>query len=208
MLALAKRTLRATRVGRSKAFSLWSFALAVALCLANPVAGAGPALDVSTAGLGDAKFGMDVDAVERALGTSLTLNKGNSKGQVRKMDCSYASLRDLAGVDLRFERGRFMAVYVRKPVVATRSGFKVGDPEQVVVDKLKADPTYQRGSNHYDDTIKEIVVGKMSSQGLGSNRKVVGQIIKFTSKKGRITEIQAGDAAWVSLFEQEEACDE
>ena len=180
----------------------------VLLVLLSQLAAAGPGLDVSTAGFGDAKFGMDIDTVERALGRGLALNKGNSKAQVRKMECSYAALSDLPGVNLRFEKGRFMAVYVSRPTVATRSGFKVGDPERTVIDKLKTDPTYARDSNHYEDSIKEITVGKTEVVGQGDKRKVLGHVIKFTSKQGRITEIQAGEAAWVTLFDQGEVCDE
>jgi hypothetical protein len=178
------------------------------IVLISQLAAAGPGLDVSTGGLGDGKFGMDIDAVERAIGRGLVLNKGNSKAKVRKMECSYATLSDLPGVSLRFEKAHFMAVYVSTPAVATRSGIKVGDLERTVIEKLKTDPTYHRGSNHYEESIKEITVGKTAVVGQGDKRKVLGNIIKFTSKKGRITEIQAGEAAWVGLFEQEEVCDE
>jgi hypothetical protein len=178
------------------------------LVLMGQLAAADSAPDVSTAGLGAAKFGMDLEAVERALGRELALNKRNSKAQIRKMECSYATLGDLPGVNLRFEKGHFMAVYVSKPTVATRSGFKVGDPERNVIDKLKTDPTYVRSSNHYEDSIKEVIVGKTDVAGQGDKRKMLGRVIKFTSKRGRITEIQAGEAAWVTLFEQEEVCDE
>ena len=163
---------------------------------------------VSTGGLGDADFGMDIDAVERAIGKTLVLPKGKSKAQLRGSACSYARLADLAEVLLRFEHGRFTAVDINKPNLATRSGFKVGDLERSVIDKLQGDPTYSRRENHYDDAIKEITVGKVEMVGQGPLQKPVGYMFKFMSEKGRITHIQAGAASYVSLFEHEEECDE
>lgn len=184
-------------------------AAAIALVwLACGSAAAGAELTVSTGGLGDAKFGMDIDAVERAIGRTLVLPKGKSKAQLRGAACSYLRLADLAEVLLRFEKGRFTAVDINKPNLATRSGFKVGDPERSVIDKLKGDPTFSRGDNHYEDSIKEITVGKVEMVGQGPLQKPAGYMLKFTSEKGRITHIQAGAASYVSLFEHEEECDE
>ena len=42
---------------------------------------------------------------------------------------------------------------------------------------------------HYDDSVKEITVGKTEVVGQGDQRRVLGHVIKFTSKQGRITEI-------------------
>lgn len=166
----------------------------------------GAEFTVSTGGLGDAKFGMDIDAVERATGRALVLPRGRSKAQVLGAACSYARLADLADVLLRFEKGRFTAVDISKPNLATRSGFKVGDLERSVIDKLKGDPTYSRGGNHYEDTIKEITVGKVEMVGQGTLQKPAGHMLKFTSQKGRITHIQAGAASYVTLVEHEEDC--
>ena len=175
--------------------------------LACSVAAAGTELTVSTAGLGDAKFGMDIESVERAMGRPLVPPKGKSKAQVRGMLCSYAGVTDLPEVLLRFEKGRFTAVDINKSNVATRSGFKVGDPERSVIDKLKSDPTYTRNNNHYDDAVKEIYVGKFEMVGQGQQKKPSGYLLKFTSEKGRITHIQSGAADYVTLVEHDEDCD-
>ena len=188
-----------------------NFAKAVAnfagASLACSVAAAGPELAVSTAGVGDAKFGTDIESVERAIGRPLLPPKGKSKAQVRGMLCSYVGIADLAEVMLRFEKGRFTAVDINTPNVGTRSGFKVGDPEKSVVDKLKGDPTYTRNNNHYDDAVKEITVGKFEMVGQGQQKKPSGYLLKFTSEKGRITHIQAGAADYVTLVEHDEDCD-
>ena len=47
--------------------SMWQVGVAASLLLLGQLAAAGPVPDISTAGFGDAKFGMDVEAVERAL---------------------------------------------------------------------------------------------------------------------------------------------
>ena len=66
--------------------SMWQAGVAAGLLLLGQLAAAGPIPDISTAGFGDAKFGMDIEAVERALGRVLVMPKGKSKAQVRKMD--------------------------------------------------------------------------------------------------------------------------
>jgi hypothetical protein len=167
----------------------------------------GAAPTVSNAGLGDAKFGMTIDAVERALGRPLVLPQGMSKAQVSALECSYAGLSDLAEVSLRLEKGQFRAVDINQPNVATRSGFRVGDPEKALIDKLKGDPTYRRESNHYDDAIMEITVGKLEMVDQNGQQTPSGWLLKFTSEKGHITHIQAGAADYVSLFEHEEDCE-
>ena len=188
--------------------SIWHAGVAAGLVLLGQLAAAGPGPDVSTAGFGDAKFGMDIDAVERALGRVLVMPTGKSRAQVRKMECSYATAGDLPGVDLRFEKGRFMYVRVLKPTVTTRSGFKVGDLERTVIDRLKTDSSYERHDGHYDETEKYITVGNMRVVGTGARQKIQGSLIQFMSKQGRVNLIEAGAAAYVSLFEREEACDE
>lgn len=185
--------------------SIVAFAGALLACC---VSATGPELAVSTAGLGDAKFGMDIESVERVMGRPLVPPKGKSKAQARGMLCSYLGVTDLAEVSLRFEKGRFTAVDINKPNVATRSGFKVGDPERSVIDKLKGDPTYVRYGNRYNDEVKEVMVGKSEMVGQGQQKKISGYMLKFTSEKGRITHIQAGAADYVTLSEHEEDCGE
>jgi hypothetical protein len=167
----------------------------------------GAAPTVSNAGLGDAKFGMHIDAVERALGRPLVLPQGKSKEQVSALQCSYAGLTDLAEVILRFEKGQFRAVDIGQPNVATRSGFKVGDPEKALIDKLKGDPTYRRGSSRYEDAIMEITVGKLEMVDQNGQQIPRGWLLKFWSEKGRITHIQAGAADYVALDEHDEDCE-
>ena len=187
--------------------SMWQVGVAASLLLLGQLAAAGPGPDVSTAGFGDAKFGMDIEAVERALGRVLVMPKGKSKAQVRKMECSYASVSDLPGVDLRFENGRFMYVSVDKPTVTTRSGFKVGDPERMVIDRLKTDSTYERYDDPYDETKMHITVGKIKMVGTGATQKIQGgYLIQFVSKQGRVILIEAGEATFVGLSEREGDC--
>ena len=151
---------------------------------------------------------MDIEAVERALGRVLVMPKGKSKAQVRKMECSYASVSDLPGVDLRFENGRFMYLRVDKPTVTTRSGFKVGDRERTVIDRLKTDSTYERYDDRYDETKMHITVGKIKVVGTGATQKIQGgYLIQFVSKQGRVILIEAGAATFVSFSERETACD-
>ena len=92
--------------------SMWQVGVAASLLLLGQLAAAGPVPDISTAGFGDAKFGMDIEAVERALGRVLVMPKGKSKAQVRKMECSYASVSDLPGVALRFENNQLQQLRV------------------------------------------------------------------------------------------------
>ena len=175
--------------------------------LASTSAGAGSALQVSSAGLGEAKFGMTVESVEKALGQKLSFSKQASKVGVYTLACTYAAVDGLLGVSLRFENGRFTAVDVQKPTVITKSGFKVGDPESAVINKLRSDSTYQRHPNHYDDNVDEITVGKAK---FTEKAKYAGQwqgtVVKFTSENGVITSIEAGEASYVYLVEHHEEC--
>ena len=186
--------------------SMWQVGVAAGLVLLGQLAAAGLRPDVSTAGFGDAKFGMDIDAVELALDRVLVMPKGKSKAQLRKMECSYATFSDLPGVDLRFEKGRFMYIGVNKPTVTTRSGFKVGDPEQMVIDRLKTDSSYTRQDGNYDETEKHITVGNMKVVGTRERPKIQGYLIQFVSKQGQVILIEAGSAAYVILVKREEVC--
>ena len=59
--------------------SMWQVGVAASVLL-GPLAANVPRPDVGTAGLGDAKFGMDIEAVERALGRVLVMPKGTFGG--------------------------------------------------------------------------------------------------------------------------------
>ena len=149
--------------------------------LASTSAGAGSALQVSSAGLGEAKFGMTVESVEKALGQKLSFSKQASKVGVYTLACTYADVDGLLGVSLRFENGRFTAVDVQKPTVITKSGFKVGDPESAVINKLRSDSTYQRHPNHYSDNVQEITVGKAKFTEKAKYAGLwQGTVVKFT----------------------------
>ena len=174
--------------------------------LASTSAGAGSALQVSSAGLGEAKFGMTVESVEKALGQKLSFSKQASKVGVYTLACTYAAVDGLLGVSLRFENGRFTAVDVQKPTVITKSGFKVGDPESAVINKLRSDSTYERHPNHYNDNVQEITVGKAKFTGTANAGQWQGTVVKFTSENGVITSIEAGEASYVNLVEHEEDC--
>jgi hypothetical protein len=161
----------------------------------------------STGGLGDAKFGMNIESVEGALGQKLLFSKKSISLGVNKLDCTYASIGGIPGVSLRFERGRFTAAILSGPLVATKSGIKVGDPESAVIGKFKSDPTYQRTSNHYDEKVMEIYLGKSTFVPKGNGGEYQGRVIKFTSQRGKITAIETGEASYVMMVEHDEDCE-
>ena len=119
------------------------------LVLFSMLTSAEPMLQASTAGLGEAKFGMTVNAVEKALGKKLLFNQRSRQAQ-----CGVAGIDGLPGVALRFEKGRFTVVEITKPTVSTKIGFMVGNSEKDVISRLRNDPTYNRGENRYDETSK------------------------------------------------------
>lgn len=176
------------------------------LNLASTSAGVGSALQVSIAGLGEARFGMTVESVEKALGQKLSFSKHASKVGAYRLACTYAAVDGLLGASLRFENGHFTAVVVQKPTVSTKSGFKVGDPERAVINKLRSDSTYQRQPNNYDDNVKEITVGKAKFTSTVNTWQWQGTVVKFTSKNGVITSIEAGEASYVNMIEHDEDC--
>jgi hypothetical protein len=178
----------------------------VGLMLMSPLATADAELVVSTTGLSDARFGMDIESVERALGKPLLLPKGKSIVQLRGVQCSYLGVAGLTDLSLRFEMGHFTAIDVNKPNVTTKAGVKIGGPEKTIIDKFRSDPTYSRNSNRYDEATKEIILGKYVMVGSGANMRARGSLIKFTSEKGRITHIQTGSADYVLLDEHDEDC--
>jgi hypothetical protein len=176
------------------------FALVSAWAIATPT------LQVSNAGLGDAKFGMNVESVEKALGANLSFGQKATKASVSKLDCVYARIDGVSGVSLRFEYGRLTAATIDKPTVTTKSGFKVGDSESTVISKLKGDPTYRRQSDQYDDAVKEIYLGNAKIVGVGEKGKWQGNLIKFRSERGVVTVIEAGDASYIIKVEHDEDC--
>jgi len=168
------------------------------LVLFSMLTSAEPMLQASTAGLSEAKFGMKVDAVENALGKKLLFNKGSRQAQ-----CGVAGIDGLPGVALRFEKGRFTVVEITKPTASTKIGFMVGNSENVVVSRLQNDPTYQRGKNRYNETLQEITVGKSTFVVTGSSGHWQGRVMKITSKSGRVTRIDLGEASYLMLDEHE-----
>lgn len=163
-------------------------------------------LKISTAGLGDAKFGMDSATVERLIGQQLLFSEAALTSRLETIECAYAKVNDLPGVTLRFEKGRFTVAIIDKPTVTTLSGLKVGDPEGVIIEKLRNDPTYRRVANHYNDKIMEITVGKADYVNSGSSGEWKGTVAKFTAEIGQVTKIEAGVASYINLVEHEESC--
>jgi hypothetical protein len=186
--------------------NLSAIAVFAVFFLISSFATAGTDLIVSTTGLSAANFGMDIESVERALGKQLLLPKGKSKAQLGRLQCSYIGIAGLTDLILRFEMGRFTAIDVNKPNVTTKPGVKIGDPEKIIIDKFRTDPTYSRNSNRYDEATKEIILGKYVMVGSGDARRARGSLIKFTSEKGQITHIQTGSADYVLLDEHDEDC--
>jgi hypothetical protein len=184
--------------------NLWLLGLPFALV--STIAGAAPTLQVSNAGLGDAKFGMNVESVEKALGANLSFGQKDDKAGISKLKCAYARIDGVSGTSLRFEYGRMTVAIIDKPTVTTKSGFKVGDPESVVINKFKGDPTYRRQSGQYDEATKEIYLGSAKIVGKDQQGRWQGQLIKFTSQRGVVTAIEAGEASYIMLVEHEEDC--
>ena len=140
---------------------------------------------LSTAGIGNAKFGMTPDAVERALGRKLSFGEGMSNAQLKDVFCAPATITVLPGVQLFFSKGQFDGFSTDKPTVTTKSGFKVGDPEASIIKKFQTDPTYQRGENRHEGAdLMEITIGRSDA--------VHGTVLMFSSRLGIVTAISAG----------------
>lgn len=184
--------------------SLWLLGLPIALV--GTMAAAAQALQVSNAGLGDAKFGMNVESVEKALGANLSFAQKATKASAFKLDCVYARIDGVSGVSLRFEYGRLTVAIIDKPTVTTKSGFKVGDPESAVINKLKGDPTYRRQSTEEPEGVDQIFLGSATLVGTGDKRKWQGNMISFASQRGRVVLIEAGDARYLMMVEHDEDC--
>ena len=145
---------------------------------------------LSTAGIGDAKFGMTPDAVELALGRKLSFSQRKSNAQLRNALCATATITGVPGVDLIFTKGKLDGLSTDKPTVTTKSGFKVGDPESSIIKKLRADPTYQRYENRHEGAeLMEITIGKSGTP--------TGTILQFSSRHGIVTYISAGHDGYV-----------
>jgi hypothetical protein len=180
--------------------------LGLPFALVSAMAIAAPTLQVSNAGLGDAKFGMNVESVEKALGANLSFGQKVAKAGVAKLDCVYARIDGVSGVSLRFEYGHLTVAIIDKPTVTTKSGFKVGDPESAIISKLKGDPTYRRETSPEPDGADEIFLGSSKLVGTGEKRKSQGNMIMFASKRGRVVLIEAGDASYLMMVEHDEDC--
>jgi hypothetical protein len=183
-------------------------ALLTALVIAGLPATAGAPAELSTNGIGAATFGMSFEAVERALGSTLLLNPETSRSKLHTLECVYAKVGSLPGVELLFDKGRFAYVAVSKPTLATRSGLKVGDPERLVIERFKSDPTFYRGLHGDSDTEYEILVGqgRWIDNARPDGPQAHGRNIRFFSEKGRVTRIWAGEAGWVLLKEFDVDC--
>jgi hypothetical protein len=87
---------------------------------------------LSTAGLGPAKIGMRVEAVERALGRQLVVD-----GDVGSTECYYTRpVPDINGLTLMVSNGRVVRFDVRAKGLTTLSGLGVGDSHRRVLEVL------------------------------------------------------------------------
>ena len=169
-----------------------------------------PMPQLSSASLGDAKFGMTAGEVERALGRKIVLKGDARKAGIAKFKCGDAGIEGIPGVDLHFEYGRMVAATLSGPPLSTRSGFTVGDPESNVISKFKSDSTYDRSPNqHADpndkDRLMEITLG--SRRFNPRTNQYEGNAVKFTSQRGVVKFIEAGQSSYVLLVEHDGGCD-
>ena len=146
---------------------------------------------LSTAGIGEAKFGMTPVAVDRALGRKLLFSKESSDPRFKDAPCKAATILGVPGVDLIFTKGQFDGLSTDKPNVATKSGLKVGDPEASIIKKLQTDPTYERYESRYGGP------GAMQIS-IGRSAAANGAVLRFTSSHGKVVEIKAGHAEYVN----------
>lgn len=157
---------------------------------ANLLANQDSTLQISTAGIGDAKFGMTPGAVERALGRKLLFAKESSDPRNRNAPCKAATVAGAPGVDLIFTKGQFDGLSTDKATVTTKSGFKVGDSEASIIKKFQADPTYYRYESRYGGAeLMQISLGKSAANGTE---------LRFSSSHGKVVEIKAGHAEYVN----------
>jgi len=166
-------------------------------------AGAAGPMQLTSGGLGVARFGMTPEAVEQVLGQELSFPANVLRSGLRKVPCASAKVAGLSGVGLVFEHGRLLAVTVLEPAIATNVGVKVGDHESALIAKLRTDPTYERVPSQYDDKTMEITVGKAAYVGGPDNGGWQGRVMKFVSKGGVVRAIEAGEARYVMLAEHE-----
>jgi hypothetical protein len=83
----------------------------------------------------------------------------------------------------------------------------VGNSEKDVISKLQNDPTYQRGVNRYNESLKEITVGKSAFITKGNSSGYwKGRVMKITSKRGVIIGIDLGEASYIMTDEHEGDC--
>jgi hypothetical protein len=160
-------------------------------------------LRLSSAGLGAAQFGMTLQQVEQALGSRLTVTD-RQRRHWQSAVCS-VHLKDRPGTQLVFDKGRFAATVLAAPsTIATRSGISIGDPERKAIDTLGKDPTYHRSENRYSDgkgATMEIFVGKVATD--ARTQELRGTLVRLTSVRGKVQQIEAGLASFVSMDEHE-----
>lgn len=149
-----------------------------------------PLPQLSTTGIGEARFGMTVSAAEQALGRKLEFEKKVSDRQIKAGLCVPATINGLPGIVLAFTKGRLDGISSDKPSVTTKSGLKVGDPEAAVIKRFQGDPTYKRSeSRHEGKALMEITLGKSSSP--------TDTSLMFQSRRGAVTSITAGHSGYV-----------
>lgn len=166
----------------------------VLICLffpaANLLANQDSTPQLSTTGIGDAKFGMAPGAVERALGRKLLFAKEASDPRFRNAPCKAATIAGVPGVDLIFTKGQFDGLSTDKPNVTTKSGFKVGDSEASIIKNFQVDPTYERYESRYGGAdVMQISMGRSAAN---------GTLLRFSSSHGKVVEIKAGHAEYVN----------
>ena len=159
---------------------------------------------LSSAGLGAAQFGMSLQQVEQALGSTFQVT-ASQRAKWQSGECTTRSA-GMPGTSLVFAKGRFSAAVLSKGSSAmTRSGLAIGNAEAKAIATLKGDPTYRRAESRYSDgkgNDMDIIVGKADFDKARGAFK--GNIVRIFSQKGRIVTISAGQASYVMLDEHDD----
>lgn len=171
--------------------------IAFLLFLAFTTLASGQTLNASSAGLNGASFGMTIDAVEKALGTKLSISGP------RNRLCGVATIKGVSGLNLRFREGRFIDVEITNPAISTKSGFRVGSAEKDVINKFRRDPTYERWASPDGNGVYEIALGKRAFVGKDSSGHWQGRVMKISSKRGVVVRIDLGEAVFLMIDEHE-----
>jgi len=176
------------------------------LMLAEKANSGAARLQVDLSGLKNASFGAPIEVVQKAFGKKIIFSNVAVNAGPQSLDCVWASVDKMYGIHLRFEKGRFAAILISSPIITSVGGLNVGDAEAKVVAILRNDPTLEIGENRYDDTVKEIRIGKAEVVGTPEHWRWQGTNIKYTIKDGVVAGIEAGEASYVMLDEHEENC--